>query len=203
MTSVRPGADGRRTNRPAERGGDIHDGVHRPAPGGAQHPDAQVDLPFVEIERLAAPFQHDRGQVRTYLADEIVLDVLPLLGAQVGFGDDAGAVLLEFAQEGVVGLEKEGLVAKDLALNVGEEDRRIPVEEPPPVGTDLLDPLQRRHPDPVVLVLVAREDAEETKPLDQRNGFVPRFLKDPPVERELRELARNDRGRDGGDRSRP
>ena len=105
--------------------------------------------------------------MRTYLADEVVLDVLPLLGAQAGFGDDADPVLLEFAQEGVVGLEKEGLVAKDLALNVGEEGRRIPVGEPAAVGTDLLDPLQRRHPDPVVLVLVAREDAEETEPLDQ------------------------------------
>ena len=81
--------------------------------------------------------------------------------------------LLEFVQEGVVGLEEERLIAKDLALDVGKEGRRIPVEEPPAVGTDLLDPLQRRYPDPVVLVLVAREDAEETEPLDQRNALVP------------------------------
>ena len=192
---VRPARRRRQPDEPPCRaGGDVHDGVHRTPPARAQHPDAQVDLPFVEIERLSGPFQHDRGQVRTHLADEVVLDVLPLLGTQIGFGDDADPVLLEFAQEGVVGLEKEGLIAKDLALDVGKEGRRIPVEEPPAVGADLLDPLERRHPNPVVLVLVAREDAEETKPLDQRNGLVPRFLKDPPVERQLREFARNDGG---------
>ena len=149
--------------------------------------------PFVEIECLPASSQHDRGQVRADLADEVILDILALFGVQVGFGNDANAAPLQFANQRIVGLEKYGLVAEDLALDVGQQDGRVPLERPFSIRADFLDALQRGYPHPVVLVLIARENSQETKPLKQRDGLVPCLLKDPAVEGDLRQLTRDDR----------
>ena len=130
--------------------------------------------------------------MRADLADEVVLDILALFGVQVGFGNDANAALLQFANQRVVGLEKYGLVAEDLALDVGEQDGWVPVERPFSIRADFLDALQRGYPDPVVLVLITRENSQETKSLEQRDGLVPRLLKDPAVESDLRQFTRDD-----------
>ena len=85
-----------------------------------------------------------------------------------------------------------GLVAEDLALDVGEQDGWVPSRETLFDSRRFSGCAAARLPGPGSTRPDYSRNSQETKPLEQRDGLVPRLLKDPAVEGDLRQFTRDD-----------